>query len=125
MGIASEQRSVTTILTGTNTENILLPAQRQRWKHAAGPAFMPGTQKLRGDAPTASARHCWRTEATSLINRCQKTGQRFAKSTAVFNDTCEVKTSRVHRQLNSGCFAVFIGSDLPDKIPKNYNTCFS
>lgn len=47
MGIVSEQRSATTILTGMNIQNILLPAQRQRREHVAGPAFMLGTQKLR------------------------------------------------------------------------------
>lgn len=29
----------------------------------------------RGDAPAASDGHRWRTEATNLMNRCQKTGQ--------------------------------------------------
>lgn len=54
----------------------------------------------RGNTPATSDRHCWRTEATSLMNCCQKTGQLSAKSTACLNDTCEVKTSHVHRQLN-------------------------
>lgn len=46
MGIASEQRSVTTVVIGMNIQNILLPPQWQSWEHVAGPAFMPGTKKL-------------------------------------------------------------------------------
>lgn len=45
VGIASGQRSGSTILTGMS-QNILLPAQRQRWEHVAGAAFVSGTQKL-------------------------------------------------------------------------------